>query len=115
MSAAESFTCHAFYTNVRTIKHVREDLVCECAPVEQKPGVLTVWKHGLFYEFINDGPVCWVFPLHKTLAQQCVKGLSNLWATCAVTTANNILECAILSKLHKLVCFKSPVDLLEND
>lgn len=64
--------------------------------------------------FINDGPVCRVFPLHKMLAQQRVKVLSNLWATCAVATANNILACTILSKLHKLVCFKSPVDLLKN-
>lgn len=65
--------------------------------------------------FINDGPVSWGFPLRKTLAQQCVKVLSNLWATCAVATANNILACTILSKLHKLVCFKSLVDLLKNN
>lgn len=75
------------------------------APVEQKPRVLTIWKQGLFLGFINDGSVCHpeVFFLCITLAQQYVKGLSNLWATCAVATANNILECAILSKLHKLI------------
>lgn len=65
--------------------------------------------------FVNGSPVCCVFPLRKTLAQQCVKGLSNLRATCAVATANNILECTILSKLHKVVSFKCPVGLLKND